>query len=195
MPTVICGHRDKQSYLSNNKAFILSEADSYLLGLLNSKVIWLYLTGICTFVRGGYYELRAIKVETLPVPPATSPQKAGISNLAQKCQELAEQRYTLEHNFRRRLPDLCPPDHNAKLNNKLQNWWQLNFADFQKQIKKQFLKPIPLTERNDWQDYMENEKTKIATLNQQIAQSEIELNQEIYHLFNLTPQEIQLIEA
>ena len=134
-------------------------------------------------------------INRLPVPPATAPQKADISNLAQKCQELAEQRYTIENNFRRRLPDLCPPDRNAKLNNKLQNWWQLNFADFQKQIKKQFKKPIPLTERNDWQDYLENEKTKIATLNQQISQSEIELNQEIYHLFNLTPQEIQLIEA
>lgn len=188
-------HKDTQNYYSNNKAFILSGCDSYLLGLLNSKVLWWYLTGICTFVRGGYYELRAIKMETLPIPPATTEQKTVIGNLAQKCQELSEQRYAIENNFRRRLPDLCPLEREAKLNNKLKNWWLLDFAGFQRQIKSQFKSSIPPVERNDWQDYLEGEQAKITTLNQQITQHEAELNQEVYDLFDLTPQEIILVEA
>jgi len=135
------------------------------------------------------------EIETLPVPSPTTEQKANIDNLAQNCQELSEQRFAIENNLRRRLPDLCPPGHKAKLNNKLHNWWQLDFAEFQKQIKKQFKSTIPLAERNDWQDYLENEQEKIAALNRQITQFETELNQEIYYLFKLSPQEIQLIET
>jgi len=134
-------------------------------------------------------------METLPIPPATTEQKTVIGNLAQKCQELSEQRYAIENNFRRRLPDLCPPEREAKLNNKLKNWWLLDFAGFQRQIKSQFKSSIPPVERNDWQDYLEGEQAKITTLNQQITQHEAELNQEVYDLFDLTPQEIILVEA
>ncbi|MDA3821291.1 MAG: hypothetical protein PF450_01575, partial [Bacteroidales bacterium] len=101
----------------------------------------------------------------------------------------------IENNFRRRLLDLCPAEREPKLNNKLKSWWLLDFATLQKQIKTCFKSTIPLAERNDWQDYLEAEKAKIATLNQQIAQHETELNQEVYSLFDLTPQEILLVGA
>ena len=71
----------------------------------------------------------------------------------------------------------------------------LDFANFLKLIKSQFKSSIPLVERNDWQDYMEGEKAKITTLNQQLNQCEAELNHEVYGLFDLTPPEIILVEA
>ena len=187
-------YRDTKKYYSNNKGFILVGSDNYALGLLNSKVSWWYLTGICTFVRGGYYELRSIKIETLPIPTATAAQKEEIGKRAKKCQELAEQRYMLENNFRRRLPDLCPPDREAKLSKKLHNWWLLDFMELQKQVKLKFKAVIPLAERNEWQDYLEGEKVKRAALDDQIIQQETEINSEVYRLFKLTPQEIELIE-
>jgi len=178
-----------------SKSYIIPTDDKFALGLLNSKTYWFLMKALCPFVRGGYYELRAQYMETLPIPPATPEQKTVIGNLAQKCQELSEQRYAIENNFRRRLPDLCPPEQEAKLNNKLKNWWRLDFAGFQRQIKSQFKSSIPLVERNDWQDYLEGEQAKIITFNQQITQHEAELNQEVYDLFDLTPQEIILVEA
>ena len=131
----------------------------------------------------------------LPIPPATAEQQTIIGDLAKQCQKLSEQRYTIENNFRRRLPDLCPPEVETKLNNKLKSWWLLDFSDLQKQIKNQFKKAIPLAERNDWQDYFEDGKAQITALNRQIAQYETELNQEVFRLFNLTPEEIFLIES
>jgi type I restriction-modification system DNA methylase subunit len=188
-------HRDKVNYYSNNKGFIIPDGDNYLLGFLNSSTVWALIKGICTFVRGGYYELRAIKMETLPIPPATAEQQTRIGNLAEKCQELSEKRYGIENNFRRRLPDLCRSENKVELNNKLKSWWLLDFADLHKQIQSLFKSTIPLAERNDWHDYFEAEKAKIAALNQQIAQHEADLNQEVYRLFDLTPQEIILVEA
>nr|MDA3970196.1 Eco57I restriction-modification methylase domain-containing protein [Desulfobulbaceae bacterium] len=188
-------HCNTNSAYSNDKSYIIPTDDSFALGLLNSKTYWFIMKALCPFVRGGYYELRAQYMETLPVPSATAGEKTIIGNLAKKCQELFEKRYSIENSFRRRLPDLCPPEREAKLNNKLKSWWLLDFADLQKQIKSLFKSTIPLAERNEWQDYFEAEKAKISALNQQIAQHEMELNQEVYRLFDLTPQEILLVEA
>jgi type I restriction-modification system DNA methylase subunit len=188
-------HCNTNSAYSNDKSYILPTDDVFALGLLNSTAYWFLIKAICPFVRGGYYELRAQYLETLPVPPVTDERKTCIGNLAEKCQQLSELRYTIENNFRRRLPDLCPPERDAKLNNKLKTWWLLDFTDLQKQIKSKFKNTIPVAERNEWQDYFESEKLKIAELNQQIVQLEAELNQEVYSLFKITPEEIVLIEA
>jgi hypothetical protein len=186
---------DTNKYFSETTLFFIPNADRHLLGLLNSSSIWFLIKAICPMIRGGYSRAKSIYIETLPVPDATAEQKNSIGNLAEKCQELSEKRYSIENSFRRRLPDLCPPEREAKLNNKLKSWWLLDFADLQKQIKSLFKSTIPLAERNEWQDYFEAEKAKIAALNQQIAQHETELNQEVYRLFDLTPQEILLVEA
>ena len=188
-------HLDVSGAYSGNTGYFLPINNFYVLGLLNSVVLWFFIKGISDSVRGGFYRMFSQNINRLPIPLATPEQKTVIGNLAQKCQELSEQRYATENNFRRRLPDLCPPEREAKLNNKLKNWWRLDFAGFQRQIKSQFKSSIPLVERNDWQDYLEGEQAKIITLNQQITQHEAELNQEVYDLFDLTPQEIILVEA
>jgi len=187
-------HRNSNNAYSNDKSYIIPTDDRFVLGLLNSQTYWFLIKALCPFVRGGYYELRAQYIETLPIPPVTQEQKISIGNLAEKCQELSEQRYTIENYFRRRLPDLCPSEREPDLNNKLKSWWLLDFTDLQKQIKTKFKSTIPLIERNEWEDYFNVEKSKISILNQQIFHCEAELNKEVFLLFNLTPQEIALIE-
>ena len=147
-------------------------------------------------LRGGIwrYELRAQQIEILPVPEATDQQKETIASLAQQIQSLTEQRYRIENNFCRRLPDLCPPDREPKLNKKMHSWWRLDFPQLQAALKTAFKTTIPLAERNDWQDYFESEQHKIATLNQQIPQLEQQLNQNVYALFDLTAEEIELLQ-
>ena len=86
---------DDKKYYSNDKTYIIPNADWFLLGLLQSKAIWFYLKSIAPFVRGGYYELRVQYMETIPIPEATDEQKAVISGLAQKAQQTAEARYVL----------------------------------------------------------------------------------------------------
>ena len=56
---------EKFASYSNDKTFFLPTGDSYLLGLLNSKIIWFIVQGICSPLRGGVwrYELRAQQME------------------------------------------------------------------------------------------------------------------------------------
>ncbi|MCF6264099.1 MAG: N-6 DNA methylase [Xanthomonadales bacterium] len=188
-------HCNKDNAYSNDKSYILRTDDGFILGLLNSKTIWFLIKALCPFVRGGYYELRAQYIETLPIPTASTELKKRIKESAQMCQSVTEERYTIENNFRRRLPDLCPPETEPKLNTKLKNWWLLDFNELQKAIKTSFKTTIPIAERNAWQDYFETEKEKIAILKQQITQLESQLNQAVYKLFNLNASEISLIES
>jgi hypothetical protein len=62
---------DEVGYYSNDKTFIISNNDKYLLALLNSRLIWSYLVSICSVLGnaddGGRLELRSIHVETTPI--------------------------------------------------------------------------------------------------------------------------------
>ena len=59
---------DEASLYSNNKLFIIPNANFGLLGLLNSKVIWLYLKSTATSYNGGALGMQSPFVLALPVP-------------------------------------------------------------------------------------------------------------------------------
>ena len=187
---------ESQNLYSNNKVFLIPSSDWYLLGILNSTVIWFYLFGICSALRGGVWrlELRSQYIETIPIPDATDSQKAAIADLAQHCQETAEARYAIQEAVRRRIPDLCPADRKPKLNTKLKNWWTLDFKTFRKDVKKCFKADIPLTERNEWDAWLTAERAKIEDFSRTLDTLETDLNQQVYALFDLTAEEIAVIE-
>lgn len=127
-------HYSTNDAYSNDKSYIIPTDDLFLYGLLNSSAYWYLIKSMCPFVRGGFYEVRAQYIETLPIP--NKPEDEIISDIASATQEKAELRYKCEQNFLRRLADLCPPDQTFKLNKKLQNWWLLDFAELQKKSPK-----------------------------------------------------------
>ncbi|MBK8451749.1 MAG: TaqI-like C-terminal specificity domain-containing protein [Thiofilum sp.] len=186
---------DTKGYYSNDKSYIIPNADFYLLGLLNSSVHWFLIKALCPAVRGGFHEVRVYYIETLPIPTPTDTQKNTIATLAQTCQTLAEQRYQLQDTLRRQIITLCPKDQDAKLSTKLANWWELDFTDFKAEIKKVFKYALPIKESIDWEQALNRLKTDIETLSLTLATTERELNQAVYELFELTPDEIELLEA
>lgn len=187
-------HRNTNGSLSSNTGYFLPINDIGLSAYLNSKVIWFFLTGVCDSVRGNFYRMFSQNIEILPIHNKLSEHKEILMSLENKIQTTAELRYQCEQQFSRRLIDLCPEDIDFKLNKKLTNWWLLDFAELQKEIKKSFKGNIPLAERNEWQDYFELEKEKRETLSKEIIELEKQLNNEVYELFSLTSEEIELIE-
>lgn len=186
-------HYNTNGTYSNDKSYIIPTEDLFLYGLLNSNAYWYLIKSMCPFVRGGFYEVRAQYIETLPIPD--KPENEKISVLAENTQAKTEARYACEQGFARRLEDVCPPDQVFKLNKKLQSWWRLDFAGLQKELKKAFNGSISLAERNEWHDYFEAEKARREALNSEVIALELALNQQVYALFKLSPAEIALIEA
>ena len=201
-PKIIYGHfspralfsREPNGYFSNDKSYFIPGGDWFLLGLLNSKLYWWQIQSLCPFVRGGFYEVRVQYIETLPVPAADESTRTEIASEAEACQRTAETRRDLQQAFRRRIPDLAPGG-SAKLPGKLERWWELDFLAFRGEVKKAFKQDIPLAERNDWENWLAAERSRLQALDAEIARREKAIDHAVYRLFALTPAEIALLEG
>lgn len=187
---------DDKGLYSNDKSYILQSSDRFLLALLHSSVIWFLLTGDAPPVRGKFYEMRTYFIDALPIPDATVDQKSALASLAETAQIHAEARYALQDGLRRRIPDLRPTGSTTALNTKLKEWWLLpDFAAFHAEVKKCFKADISLSERNDWEEWINRDRAEIARLTAEISKCEAEINALVYTLFDLTADEIKLLEA
>jgi len=91
---------------------------------------------------------------------------------------------------------------------KLQNWHELEFGDFIKELNKaikesnkEHLKAeqqeVPLLNKKDefeWLDLFEENKQKVQTLKTEIDRIEKEIDQMVYELYGLTEEEIKIVE-
>jgi hypothetical protein len=73
-------------------------------------------------------------------------------------------------------------------------WWQLDFPAFRAEIQKMFRRDIPLAERDDWEALLAARRSEHERLTARIVDLEGELNDRVYALFDLTPDEIRIIE-
>lgn len=80
-----------------------------------------------------------------------------------------------------------------KPSTKLEQWHSHDFAGFLDELKKKKIVPT-LTQKSEWMDYFEKQKATAQSLKQTITKLEQELNQHVYSLYGLTPEEIQIIE-
>jgi len=69
-----------KSHLGNTAYFIPTE-ETWLVGLLNSKVLWWFYGSITSSIRGGFVRYFSQYMEQLPIPTASDLQKAPIIEL------------------------------------------------------------------------------------------------------------------
>ncbi|PHR13191.1 MAG: restriction endonuclease subunit M [Aequorivita sp.] len=85
-----------------------------------------------------------------------------------------------------------------KLTRKLENWHALDFADFIKELNKAIKKVggTPLTKKDEfeWLELFQDNKKKAQDLQNQISQTEREIDEMIYDLYGLTEEEIAIVE-
>lgn len=181
---------------SNDKSYMVPSSELELLALLNSRVLWFVLSSMSPPVRGGYHELRVQYVETMPIPSWNGAQKQQLQALVQNATDAAAKAVKLQTALTRRIPDLCPPEREPKLNTKLKEWWILpDFAAFRAEVKKALEADIPLSERSDWEDWITRDRAEIARLTAEVAQAEAKIDGIVYDMFDLTPDEIDLLES
>jgi len=182
--------------LPNDKGYVIPTDDRWLAALLGSNVIWFILVNIAPQVIGGSRELRAHYVDTVPIPNTSSEHRSALSRLTDNAQANAQLRLELQTAFVRRIPDLCPSGRKSKLTTRLQEWWTLpDFAAFRTEVKKVFKTDIPLAERTAWEEWMARDRAEIIRLTAEIARCEAEIDSIVYDLFDLTPDEISLLES
>ena len=187
---------DASGAICDTTGFIVPNVSFADLAVLNSKVIWFVFKAMTPLARGGYYRAKTQYIQTLPLPSMSAETAQALDHLARLAQSSAEQRLKLQRALTRRIPDLCPMGRDPKLTTRLQEWWTLpDFASFRAEVKKQFKADIPLTDRSAWEDWITRDRAEIARLSAEIAKAESQIDSIVYSLFDLTPDEIALLES
>ena len=189
-------HLDISGSFLETTGFAIPVCDYTLVSLLNSRVLWFILKSLGPRARGNYFRIKAQYITQLPIPECDTDSRSRLRVLARVAQKASQDRFELKCALARRIPDLCPPGREPKLTGNLQDWWGLpNFSAFRAEIKKAFRVDIPLAERSDWEDWIDRDRAEINRLSTEIAEAEIRINRIVYRLFELTPEEIELLEA
>ncbi|MBM3625907.1 MAG: hypothetical protein FJX16_11430, partial [Alphaproteobacteria bacterium] len=167
-----------------------------LLAYLNCKLAWFWIFGEASPLRGGQWrlELREQHVSQFPMPTMPERSIKKLVSLGEACTKAAHERYAIQSAVRRRILDLAPPER-AKLTGRLENWHALTFAEFRAAVKQAFRVDIPLKERADWETHLAENGARVLGLTSDIEGAERDIDKIVYALFDLTPDEITLLEA
>ena len=189
-------HIESTGALLANTGYFIPSGDAHLVAYLNSTLHWFIYLTVSAQIRGGFVRFFSNHLGEMPLPFFDSDaQKAELAALAEAAQTAAEKRYALQQEITRRIPDLATGTA-SKLTERLKAWWDLpDFAAFQAEVKKALKSDIPLKARNEWENWIAENRTQIHALSAQITAVEGEINAKVYALFNLTPEEIALLEA
>ena len=188
-------------YLGNTCYFI-PVSEFYLLGILSSWATWFFISKTCQplRLRGDRWQYRLFtqSMENLPVPDAPEDQRNAIANLARTCSSLGQERYQSQINFHRRLFQAFSAGHPGPLNQKAEAWWELSLNQLGEALKESFRLPAnPMKNprlADEWEPYLREKRDENASLTRALADAEAELNDRGYRLFNLTAEEIRLLQ-
>src|SRR5690554_11544 len=181
--------------------------DKFWLSILNSSLFWFYLQNTGAVLRGGYFRFKTKYLEPFPLPKLNSADSQKpmvdkvdlmLSNtkdfkgLITKLSNYLQSQYSID-----------------KLSKKLQNWHELSFGDFIKELNKAIkstnkerakeeLEAIPTLTKKDefeWMELFEENKKKAVELQTQIDATEKEIDQMVYELYGLSEEEIRIVEG
>ena len=160
----------------------------YLLVLLNSKLtkFWLKEKGK---MQGDIFQVDITPIISIPLIIVSKDQEAFIS-LSEKMLSLNRELQDLSQKFQRMLLRKFDLE---KLSTKLQEWYLLDFSDFIKELKRLKVK-LSLSQESEWEEYFLEEKSKAIAVDSEIKNTDKEIDSMVYKLYDLTDEEIKIIE-
>lgn len=181
------------NYLSDNN-FYIKNSSKTLLGILNSKLIFHYLKGICTTLQGGYFDFRRDKIDTIPIK-APFVEIDAISNLVEAQIALHSTKWATLSQFQNYLKSNFTL---VSLSKKLQSWHDLTFSEFinelNKAIKTAGGTKLSKLQEMEWMEVFETKQKEALALKAEIERVDKEIDQMVYELYGLTDEEIAIVD-
>lgn len=195
---------DREARYLGNTGYFIPTDDDYLLGVMASWATWFVISKTLQplRLRGDRWQYRLFTqfLELLPIPDANNADREAVAALAERCNTLGQSRYDLQENVRRRLFSAFAPNagKGVALNQKAQSWWNLSFIGLGDALQTSFkLKGNPLKNprtADEWESYLTEKRGEVESMSRQIADAEAELNDRVYRLFDLSAEEVKLLQ-
>ena len=184
---------DENKYFVNNKCFFITSDEidlKFLNGLFLSKLFRFIFKSITSSLGKNTVELRKSYLKNAPIIFSKEYENSISSSVSSILynNELINKEVNSFQNWLKRKFDM------DVLSKKLEKYYELDFEEFLKELKK---KKIDISKRKT-QDLLENEFNEslkiIKPLQRQIVETDTKINQLVYKLYDLTDEEIMIIE-
>jgi hypothetical protein len=195
-PYSINGVYTEQVYLNDiNSMVIYSKNSEYnlkiILGILNSKLItYWFVNKFDKFQRKTFPQFKVNELKNFPISFLYENQQKTLINLVDEILTKNKQLHTEIESFHKYLIS----DYNLiKINKKLGEYYQLNFDELYKEVKKSY-KKITRTEKDILEKEFKESLDIINPLRKEINSIDKEIDKIVYELYDLTEEEIAIIE-
>ncbi len=184
---------DEEGFYVNNSCYFICNADMFLASFLNSKVFNFYKK--LHFVAYGNAEdkgrnkLDYNKMVNVPIPVLSEAQKEPFIQKATEILLWNKQFKSLQSN----LIQVFEDNFKKELSKKSVNWAKMEWSAFLDELKKAKI-DIPLREQMKWKVFFVEEKTQTTSVLEKIQLLENEINIMIYALYDLSADEIKMVE-
>lgn len=188
---------DCDGYYTIDSLFILYPKDErimlkYLLALLNSKLLNRQYQKINPEAGRVFAQVKIDYVNELPIIAAKSNVQLGyiekVDLILGLNNDLLENSRKFQRTLQREFEQL------DKLPKKLENWYELSYSEFLKELKKKKIE-LSLSQKAEWEDYFLAEQTKAVAIQNQITVTDKEIDAMVYELYGLSEEEIGIIEG
>jgi N-6 DNA Methylase/TaqI-like C-terminal specificity domain len=187
VPTFAYTELDTYVMMSSN----VIKTDKYdlkvLTVLLNSKLIayWLRYRGK---MQGDLYQIDKEPLLSIPLryPVETAPYIAKCDEMCALSAKFQKTNYSFLKFLQSEFPNLA-------INKKIENWYALTFTEFRKELEKQKIKASS-QKIKQFMEFFDEESESINEIRKKINFLEIAINKLIYNLYELSNEEIKIIE-
>ena len=161
----------------------------YVLCNLNSSLIRSYLQSTASLKAGGYYSYSSNVLNKIPIKDISPDAQQPFIALADTMLSLNSQLQEKRSRFLRRLTENMD---GVKITTALQTFDQLDFKGFVVELKKQKIK-LSLVQQDEWEEYFNQYRQACQELSEQINATDNEIDQRVFDLYGLTPDERQIV--
>ncbi len=180
---------DESKYLCNDTVNIIFDINKsfdikFLLGILNSKLINSWFKK--TYPEGLHIKIN--QLETIPIPEISLEAQQPFIALADKMLSLNETLQKKSTNFLKVVKQTFALE---KISTKLETFYNLDFNGFMKELKQKLTPKTKL----EWLEVFEETKKSLQEIQTQIAATDKEINALVYKLYDLTEEEIKIVEG
>jgi len=181
----------------NQKTYVLAPAvflptdDKALLAILNSKLIWFFLTSICVVRSGGYIEVKPQYFEQIPIALLEVDNKIILEKLSIAQINNTSVFHVTVSKFLKRVQENLSLD---KLSKKLEAFYKYDFKTFVAELKKKKVN-LSLVQQDEWEEYFESYQKELLELQAQIDTTDKEIDVMVYELYGLSEDEIRIVEG
>ena len=197
-PRIYAGYTEKSLYYTQIGFGVIPKPNTIsvksLLALLNSKLINFYHKySFLDLEKELFQKILIANCKKFPVSKKLINESSFFDDIIDEIIDLKEQENTIISSF---VELLLSKFDFEKPTKKIKNWYLFEYVTLLKELKKLKINlDSDLNEYAKWLKFFKSERQKVEMLRSRICDLVAEIDQKIYTFYNLSPNEIQIIES